>query len=160
MARRVVLLMVWLLVADSPLLAAQDASPPPPSAENVGLARLVLTAMGVERQLGAGVESALPAQRRLQSGIPAVFWDSLLAEMHHRGPEIVDSMAGTYATLFSAAQLRDLLAFYESPTGRRLAEVQPELLATMSAVAQRWGVRMAADVMKRLVDQGVNFESP
>ncbi len=159
MPSRVLLLSAGLLVLFRPDLAAQSAPQATPPAENLALAHQVLTAMGAEELLATGVESALPTQRRLQPGIPTVFWDSLIAEMHHRGPEIVDSMAGTYAALFSAAQLHDLLAFYQSPTGRRLAEVQSQLTATMGAVGQRWGVRIAADVMKRLVDQGVSFDT-
>lgn len=49
-----------------------------------------------------------------------------------RGP-----LAGAYARLFSAQELVDLVAFYESPTGRKLTATQPELADTLQAAVSR-----------------------
>jgi hypothetical protein len=38
-----------------------------------------------------------------------------------------DSYAQVYADLFTAAELRELVAFYHSPTGRKLADATPEI---------------------------------
>jgi hypothetical protein len=160
MFRRAALLLAGLLSASATGVVAQNSANSAPPAENLTLAHQVLTEMGAARQFAAGVESALPAQRRAQPGIPTIFWDSLVAEMQQRAPEIIDSLAVTYAKVFTTSQLKELLTFYQSPAGRRLAEVQSELTATMGAIGQRWGIRIAADVMKRLSDQGVSFDSP
>jgi hypothetical protein len=39
-----------------------------------------------------------------------------------------DSYAQIYADMFTEPELRDMLAFYRSPTGRKLADVTPDLM--------------------------------
>lgn len=155
-----ILLTLGLLPFHLGALRAQTAPAAAPTPENILLARQVLTAQGAEQTLVTSIEASLSEQRRRQSSLPPIFWDSLTAELRRRAPEIVDSLAPVYAGLFSAAQLNDLLSFYKSPTGHRMAEVQGELVTAMGAVGQRWGARVALDVMKRLVDQGVTFSNP
>ncbi len=153
-----VLAAAGLLLLFAAPASAQTAAASPPPPERVALARQVLTAMGAEQTMIAGVEEAMPEQRRRQTNIPAVFWDSMLVQFRRRAPEVVDSMALLYADRFTPAQLNDLLAFYQSPTGQRFGAVQAELSLVMAAVGRRWGARVAADVMKQLVDAGVTFE--
>lgn len=46
-------------------------------------------------------------------------------------------LAQAYAKLFSAAELTELIAFYESPTGKKLTRLQPELAGALQGVFSR-----------------------
>jgi hypothetical protein len=58
-------------------------------------------------------------------------------------------------TGFSSAELQQLLAFYDTPVGRHLAEQSAAIDTDSMKAAQLWGVGVAGDVMKELAAKGV-----
>jgi hypothetical protein len=63
----------------------------------------------------------------------------------------VDSVAVLYAQKFTNEELNSLLAFYRSPTGRRLKALQPTLVQESTGMGQRWGMRISQEVGATLV---------
>jgi hypothetical protein len=56
----------------------------------------------------------------------------------YMGPKVLrQPLVEAYATLFTAEELRELVAFYESPTGRKLTKSQPELANALQGVMSR-----------------------
>lgn len=78
-------------------------------------------------------------------------------ELTGRENEIGEAMAKLYAAGFSEQELRDLLAFFKSPLGKKMIENEPKALdmsaAFMNAWAQKFsdevGERMRAEMKKR-----------
>jgi hypothetical protein len=88
----------------------------------------------------------LPAQRMANPAVPAEFWTRFEARLVNDLPQLVDSIAVLYAGKFTQPELEALLAFYRSPTGRRLRDLQPALVTESSAIGQRWGMRIGAEI--------------
>lgn len=109
------------------------------------LADQMLTLM--EKPLSQLVEQANPGRGKESADL---LREKLFPAMRERMPEFTDLAARIYAKHFTVADLEKLIAFYESPIGRKLVAEQPAMLNEMTAVAQAWGENLAAEVMRKL----------
>jgi hypothetical protein len=123
------------------------AAQQPAGSARLATARRVLEASGATEMMIAAIRANLPAQRAAASPqIPAEFWTRFERAITERAPEFVDSVAALYAQRLTQEELDDLLRFYQSPIGRRMRELQPALLTESSAIGQRWGMRIGAEI--------------
>jgi hypothetical protein len=65
---------------------------------------------------------------------------------------MVDGIAAIYASNFSAAELRDIEAFYRQPTGQKLLAKMPAISQQALAVGQEIGRKAAEDLRQRLTE--------
>jgi hypothetical protein len=72
--------------------------------------------------------------------------DKLAAEMKGREAEIADAMAKIYASNFTEAELKDLLAFYSSPVGKKSLEVDPRVVNESMSYIDGWAQRFSEEV--------------
>lgn len=61
--------------------------------------------------------------------------------------ELVDATAGIYASHFTEQELKDLLAFYQSPVGKKAIAEEPKVLEESMAYAGNWGDNLSQGVM-------------
>ncbi|HST57252.1 MAG TPA: DUF2059 domain-containing protein, partial [Longimicrobium sp.] len=64
--------------------------------------------------------------------------------------EATDAYARMYAERFTEGELRDLVAFYESPTGRRLSAEQPGMIQASEQIGRVLAANGQPDLMARL----------
>jgi len=67
--------------------------------------------------------------------------------------DLVDAMAAVYAITFTPAELRDITAFYKTPTGQKIVEKTPALAQQSMAAGQAWGRSMATDLQAKMVNE-------
>jgi len=73
-------------------------------------------------------------------------------EFAPRRTEIVTEAGKYYAAAFTEAELKDLVAFYKSPLGKKMQEREPAILdQTFNFVQQQWGPRVGEEVMNRFL---------
>jgi hypothetical protein len=85
---------------------------------------------------------------------------NLRKEMDPKRDELVTLMARNYASKFTEAELKDLLAFYKSPLGKKMITDEPQVIDQSMARVQSWSnsfseqmlVRLRADMKKRGYD--------
>jgi len=117
-----------------------------PDAARLATAHQVLEAGGSVETMVAAMKAQLPAQRMANPSIPAEFWTRFEARLTETLPQLIDSIAGLYAAKLTQPELDALLAFYTSPIGRRFRELQPMLVTESTAIGQRWGMRIGAEI--------------
>jgi uncharacterized protein len=132
---------------------AQKADTTVASPSRLALAHRVLEASGTIETMVAAMRANLPAQRMASPQIPAEFWTRFEVRITSDVPQLVDSIAVLYAKRFSQDDLQGMLAFYQSPVGRRVRELQPGLVTESSAIGQRWGMRIGAEIGAALQQQ-------
>jgi hypothetical protein len=137
--------------------AATGAAAPDPA--NTALARQLLTAMHADENLVATIDASVNAQRKVNTQLAPVFYDSLVARMKRSAHEMTDSLAPWYASGLSSQQLQEMVRFYQSPAGQALARQQIAVSPQGAAIGQRWGQRMGAAVAKDLTDAGVDLQA-
>lgn len=153
-------LLALALVAIPAGAAAQPSTPPPPSrpaeAATVSEAELQLSTrlldlIDMRGAAAAGLRMMLDVQmmsnpelgryRRIVED-----WARELFESR----EATDAYARMYAERFTEQELRDLVAFYESPTGRRLSAEQPEMIRASEQIGRLLAANGQPDLMERL----------
>lgn len=138
---------------------AQQPAPkgPPPSAAQVQLARDIIDASGAARAFDGIIPSIMQQayasflqqnpdlQKPLVEAITAIRGD-----FEKRQPEIVALMATAYASHFTEAELKELIAFYRSPTGMKLVKELPAVLEESFARAREWGAKTSEEFIAAL----------
>lgn len=112
----------------------------------------------IERSIGDAVSAV---RRQLtQQGAPAAKMEAFLAafrdELTAAAPTLVEEMTRVYADRFSDAEIEDLVEFYESPTGRKLVDVQYELATAQTEAVGRWIVAAAQAATEKLNAAGIS----
>jgi uncharacterized protein len=70
-----------------------------------------------------------------------------------RVSELVDATARIYATHFTEQELKQLLAFYQSPVGKKALVEEPKVLEESMANAGSWGDNLSQEVIGDMREQ-------
>ncbi len=93
-----------------------------------------------------GVEKPEAVERCAQIALQAV------KEMFSDG-DFREEMNAVYAKYFSHEEIRQMIAFYETPAGRKSVEVMPELMSESMQVTMRWFAGINPVIQKRVTSQ-------
>jgi uncharacterized protein len=74
---------------------------------------------------------------------------ALRKEYAGKRADIAEEIARTYATQFNEKELREVIAFYKTPVGKKLIEVEPTVLEQSMTRVQSWAERFSDNVMTR-----------
>ncbi|MGP0105067.1 DUF2059 domain-containing protein, partial [Rhodoblastus sp.] len=72
------------------------------------------------------------------------------AKSYQRLDDLKAQMAKVYASRLTESELKDIAAFYQTPTGARLIALQPELAAQGMALGRAWGKEIAGEVIEEM----------
>jgi hypothetical protein len=76
--------------------------------------------------------------------------EKLAAELQPRRIELQQELARTYAEHFTEKELRDALAFYRSPLGKKLTEQEPKAMDAAMREADNWSRKFAEEVVEKM----------
>ena len=71
----------------------------------------------------------------------------LRSELAPRQAELTDEIARLYATRFTEAELKEVLAFYKTAVGRKVITEEPKVLDTSMTHAQNWANKLSEEVV-------------
>jgi hypothetical protein len=74
----------------------------------------------------------------------------LRTDLAPRFSELTNEMAAFYASEFSEQELKDILVFYQSPTGKKLLERQPQVIDRSMRFAQEWANKLSDEVIGKM----------
>ena len=77
----------------------------------------------------------------------------LRSDLMPRFEELVNEVARNYATRFNEQELKELLAFYKSPVGRKLIVEQPQVVDGSMKFAQTWANALSDQVIAKMRDE-------
>lgn len=126
-------------------LGAQGRPTPADSLKHVAIRRM-LALQRTDSLMLAGIEEGL-ANEPADPSLPAGFLDSLRVRMHRDIGEFLERLVPIYDSLFSASDIDGLLAFYETPVGKRYLAAQPHLTEAVLELGRRWGMETAGRVL-------------
>jgi uncharacterized protein len=149
-ASRILAATAAVLLLSAPVRAGEPAA----EARHADIRKLmVLTGAGE-----LGVQTAhqmLQALRPMVPEAPESFWQELAARI--RPDDLVDMVVPIYAKHLDAKDVKDLIAFFESPAGRKLTKAQPAILQESMAAGQVWGRRIAEDIVRQAQARGLKI---
>lgn len=148
------ILLLAILASGVPGRAGAQA----PDSTRLALARQVLTLTHSTDQAIQSMEVMVQAQRSLNPRIPGVFWDRFLARVQSSKDEFTSMLAEIYGRRFTEGELRQLIAFHQSPIGQRLIALQPDIARESMEAGQAWGGRIGRAIGEELAAEGTPLE--
>ena len=137
----------------SPAAFAADAA-------SIATAKQVLTVTGATtmfQPLIAGVvEQARLLYLQQNPGLGKDLNDvanKMRADLQPRFSELVDEMAKMYADAFTQQELKDILNFYQTPTGKKLLDQQPKLVDASMSFARDWANKLSEEVTAKMREE-------
>ena len=150
-------LMLAVMGAAKPVLA-QTASSPSPNA--ILIAKQIIEIKGVDKlfdPLIRGVVEKVKNQYMQTNFMWAkdlnAVSDQLIKQYQPRTAELVDETARIYASHFTEAELKQILAFYQSPVGRRVVTEEPRALDQSMANAGVFGDKLSEEIINKFRDE-------
>lgn len=167
MRRAAIALLVLAAAQAAAPVAAQTAAPaaPPLSqserAERAAVADELIADSGVADLLGkmapAIVEQLLPPLAKANDGreaeIRAILADEMGRAIATATPAIIEHSRKLYVESFTAAEMREMLAFNRSPTGRKMLKMLPDLQMKMMAFGREAGQAAVSVALPRIIDR-------
>lgn len=143
------------LVTFSPLAHAQQ-----PSAAAISSAKELISITGATTlfsPLIAGVVEQAKVLFLQQN--PALSKDlneiatRMRADLQPRFTELTDEVARLYAQNFTEQELKEILAFYKTPAGKKLLTAQPQVVDASMKFAQDWANKLSDQVIAKMRDE-------
>jgi hypothetical protein len=73
----------------------------------------------------------------------------LRTEFSPRREQIIDQIARLYAQRFSEAEMKEVIAFYKTPVGKKFVTEEPSLIDQGLQRAENWSRQMQEEVLNR-----------
>jgi hypothetical protein len=77
----------------------------------------------------------------------------LRSDLNVRQDELSVEMARQYATRFTEPELKEVRAFYTSPTGKKMLVEQPQITDTTLKFAQEWANKLSDEVVGKMREE-------
>jgi hypothetical protein len=147
-------LAVIATVAAAPQARAQTNQP---SAAAIAMANEIIEikgSMAIFAPLIPGVVEK--SKNQLVQMNPAFFKDAediaanLRKEYQPRLQALRQEVVRLYATAFTEQELKETLAFYRSPTGKKLLSEEPNFVNRTMSTAQDWAVKLDEETLQRM----------
>lgn len=146
--------------AAKPSTPAPAAAPAEPTAGQIALGRDIVTASGMSRSFEIAVPQFLDQiATRLTQTRPDLIKDlntvleQIKPEFDKRTATVVDQAARSYAQRFSEDELKQIAAFFKSPTGAKYVETQPLVFNDVFVALQAWQKQLSGDMMTRVREE-------
>ncbi len=111
----------------------------------------LLDVMGTKAQFAQMVDLML---KDMQSAAPAPdeFWTKFKAGL--KADSFIEMLIPIYDKHFSHDDIKKIIQFYESPVGKKLVSVTPQLTQDSYSAGEKWGQQLASEILKELGKQG------
>lgn len=93
--------------------------------------------------------------KQQQSNVPSEFWDEFAAELNKDAiGQLINMILPVYQKHLTEADLKGIIAFYETPVGKKYAEKTPLITQESMLAGQEWGKKIGEKVTDKLRDKG------
>lgn len=126
------------------------ASAPAPAAAPIDPAkeveiRKLLEMTGTVKLVNQMLGQMMETLRGRSSGLPPEFWDQLQKDMDPA--KLVEKLIPVYDKYYSTDDLKAVNAFYQTPAGQHLLQVQPMVMKESMTIGQNWGREVGMKAM-------------
>lgn len=91
------------------------------------------------------LDQLMDSLRTAMKDVPSDYWDEFKKSADLN--ELMAEMVPIYDKNFSHAEIKDMLAFYATPTGKKVIKMMPVVTQEAMKAGQRWGEKLGQRVM-------------
>lgn len=153
-----VLLAALMVVVFSKAVFAQGAATPAAAPVSTGdpakLAdiRKLIAITGGENLGKQMMEQMIDNFKQANTDIPAEFWTEFLNESDMNS--LTEATIPVYDKYLSQDEVKEIIKFYETPTGKKLISVLPQIMQETYAAGIEWGNNVGQKVVDKLKAKG------
>lgn len=112
-------------------------------------------ASGSAEAFKTAVTSMMSNFKNMNAQVPEEFWKEMENEMLKTSiDDLVALMVPVYKSHLSEQDLKEIIKFYESSVGKKLAQKTPVITQESMQAGQQWGQVVAGKVMKKMQEKG------
>ena len=115
-------------------------------AQRLGEQMLALVTQQISQAIRQQNPNAPPRMLELAAEVTKGFFTREL-------PALMPRIAATYAKVLTPEDVRGMIAFYETPLGRRMIEVMPQLQQSGAQAGQEWAKALLPQLQAELVER-------
>jgi hypothetical protein len=94
------------------------------------------------------LNSMIDSYRKMLPQVPQSFWDEFLKDVNPQS--LVELIIPIYDKYLTHDEIKDIIKFYESPSGRKLIQVLPQITNESMEAGRIWGKEMGERIIERL----------
>jgi uncharacterized protein len=114
--------------------------------------RQLMDLMGSARLGQQVMQTILNNYKKSYPNVDPRFWDDFMKEADP--DELVELVIPIYAKYFTDDDITTMMAFYNSPVGKKLVSRLPEITQESMQIGAQWGQNIGEKVMRRLKEKG------
>jgi hypothetical protein len=165
------LLLASLILAGLIPVWADDAAPAVPPAPAVASTttaaidpaketeiRKMIQESGMTKTMGLVMDRMFDSFKAQNASLPPEFWMRIESEMDMN--ELVSQLVPIFAQYYSIDDLKAINALYESPAGRHMIEVQPQITTQAMQVGQQWGRKLGQRIVTEIEAEQAKSSTP
>jgi hypothetical protein len=101
------------------------------------------------------IVSMMGSFKTMNTSVPAEVWKEMENEFLGTSmDDLVGLLAPVYEKNLTEADLNEIIKFYNTPVGKKMAEKTPAIMEQSMAAGQTWGQGVAQKVMTKLKEKG------
>ncbi len=136
------------------LLSVSLSSAQSTGSYNTTLKKMIKVA-GTEAAFSTVIKQMLIMFKQQHPQVPENVWTEFSQEFSKTSiDDLAEMLSPVYQKHFSEEDLIRIIAFYETPIGRKLAEKTPIITQESMQAGQQWGMKIAQRVTEKLKAQG------
>ncbi|HEY0004443.1 MAG TPA: DUF2059 domain-containing protein [Pyrinomonadaceae bacterium] len=120
--------------------------------------RKLLELTGGNKVASQVVDQQMEAVKKGSPGLPDRFWELMREEM--RTFDVVEMSIPIYDKYLSEQEVKDLIVFYETPVGRKLIQVLPNMMQEIMNAVEPKSRAITQRVVERMKTEGYFKEPP
>lgn len=153
------LLPIW---ADDPApVPAPDtttATPAPVDPAKEAAIREMIQKSGMTKTMRLVMDRMFGAFKAQNASLPPEFWQRIESEMDM--DDLVTQLIPVFAQYYSLDDLKAINAFYDSPAGRHMIEIQPQITNQSMQIGQQWGRKLGEKIVAEIEAEQAKSSTP
>ncbi|MFD0939621.1 DUF2059 domain-containing protein [Pedobacter boryungensis] len=114
----------------------------------------MMVVSGAENTYKVVIDQMVTAFKTQKSNAPEEFWTEMGTEMVKTSmTDLVDMLAPVYEKHLTLADINELIAFYQSPIGKKFAKETPFITQESMQVGQQWGMKLGQKIVDKLKEK-------
>jgi hypothetical protein len=90
--------------------------------------------------------------RQMFPAVPAAAWDEFAKKLNDE--ELLRMYIPIYKKYYTHDDIKEMIRFYESPVGRKMAKATPAMTQDAIVIGQQWGEKIGAEIIKEMRSAG------
>lgn len=147
--KRIILLFALLLFSSQLSFAQTDS----------GSYKLTLEEMlqvsGAEESFKASIDQMIAMYKQQKPDVPAELWELFGNEFKKDvSKDLMTMLLPIYQKHLTENELKDIIIFYRSPAGKKLAQKNPLIVQESMQAGQQWGMKIGQEFANKLKEKG------